>query len=78
MRALSEFRLIDILSHVDISALESDVPDEDLRNPRLASRAGKQGSGKKRAAILSGIAAGSVMLTGAILLMCRKHFKYAA
>lgn len=78
MSAFSEFRMIDILSHVDISALESEVPDQDLSNPKLAARAGKQGSEKKRLAIISGIAAGSVMLTGAILLACRKHMKYAA
>ena len=78
MRALSEFRLIDLLSHVDISALESDVPDEDLTHPQLAAKAEKQEARKKKLAIISGIAAGGVMLTGAILLACRKHIKDAA
>lgn len=78
MRTLNEFRLIDLLSHVDISAIESDVPDGDLENPELAAKAGRQEKEKKRLAIISSIAAGSVMLTGAILLLHRKHVKCAA
>ena len=78
MRTLNEFRLIDLLSHVDISAIESDVPDGDLENPELAAKAGRQEKGKKRLAIFSGIAAGIVIRTWAIMLLHRKHVKCAA
>lgn len=78
MKRFNELRLIDILSKVDITAIADEVPDGDLDNPELMVCAGKETAGKKWMAVISGIAAGSVMLTGAILLICRRHFRAAA
>ncbi|MDO5346157.1 MAG: hypothetical protein Q4E91_10455 [Lachnospiraceae bacterium] len=78
MRTFYELRLIDILSKVDITALADEVPERDLEKPELLLYAGKEAAGKKRMAMISGIAAGGVMLTGAILLICRRCFRAAA
>lgn len=78
MKKFHELRLIDILSRVDITAIADEVPDGDLEKPELLLCAGKEAAGKKRAALFSGIAAGGVVLTGAILLICRRHFRAAA
>ena len=79
MRAFNEYRMIDILSKVDISAIEDEVPDADLVNPEMKPHVEKAFGKKKKIAVASGIAAaGSIMLTGAIYLLCRKHVRHAA
>lgn len=64
-------RLVDILSKIDLSLLEDDFLDRDLEKKELAPEEKKEG--RKKLAVISGIAAGSVALTGVIVLLLRKH-----
>ncbi|MCD7866833.1 MAG: hypothetical protein LUF78_02440 [Clostridiales bacterium] len=75
----SEYRLIDILTHVDMTDLESEVPEGDLKNTDPESAGEKSSIRKKRFAWISGIAAaGGVALTGTILLFYRLRGNTAA
>ena len=71
MNHLSDGRLIDILSKIDLALTEEDFLDRDLEHFELAPKEKKEG--KKRIAVISGIAAGSVALTGVIVLLMKKH-----
>lgn len=83
MSRFQELRLIDILSHVDISTLEEEALERDLENPRLLYH-GEGASeeralpGKRATAILSGIAACGMVITGTLLLIHRKRSRAAA
>lgn len=81
MSQWNQYRLIDILSNIDLSLVEEEVPEGDLENLELfPQEQEKKLRQKRRIAILSGLAAGSIALTGAVVLVCRKHdiFKRAA
>lgn len=79
MRTFNEYRMIDILSRVDISAIEAEVPEDDLASAEMKFHVERTSGKKKKIAMVSGIAAaGSIMLTGAIYLLCRKHVRSAA
>ena len=71
MNHLSDGRLIDILSKVDPALTEEDFLDRDLEQFELAPKEKKEN--KKKIAVISGIAAGSVALTGVIVLLMKKH-----
>lgn len=74
MRSFSECRLIDIFSNVDLSMIEEDGLEanlEDLEHMDLWA-VKKDKWSKKRIAVITGIAAGSVALTGAVLLFAKK------
>lgn len=71
MNHLSDGRLIDILSKIDLALTEEDFLDRDLEHFELASKGKKES--KKRIAVISGIAAGSVALTGVLVLLMKKH-----
>lgn len=74
MRSFSECRLIDIFSDVDLSMIEEDGLEanlEDLEHMDLWA-VKKDKWSKKRIAVITGIAAGSVALTGAVLLFAKK------
>lgn len=96
MSRLKQYRMIDILSNVDISLLETEFPEIDLSNEDLLSMysdralteefgfgaleepmeeriAHRKRSVKKRIALWSGIAAGSIAVTGVIVLVCKKY-----
>lgn len=71
MNHLSDGRLIDILSKVAPALTEEDFLDRDLEQFELAPKEKKEN--KKKIAVISGIAAGSVALTGVIVLLMKKH-----
>ena len=72
MSQWSEYRMIDIMSKIDLSLLEEDFPEEDLNNPELYTEEKAKWS-KSRIALISGLAAGSVAVAGAIVWICKKH-----
>lgn len=75
----SEYRLMNIMSNIDISLLEEDYPDTDVDDPVLFAE-DRTARKKSRLALISGIAAGSVAAAGVIVYICRKHevFRKAA
>lgn len=79
MSLWSQYRLIDIMSNIDLSLVEEDFPEGDLDNLELFPEK-KNKWNKRRIAVLSGLAASSIALTGVVVMVCRKHdvFKRAA
>lgn len=71
MNGLSDGRLVDILSRIDPVLLNDDFPDGDLEQAGLVPEEKKEG--RKKLAVISGIAAGSVALTGVIVFLVKKH-----
>lgn len=71
MSLWSQYRMIDIMSQIDLSLVEEDVPEGDLDNLNLFPEKKKWSTKKK--AVVSGIAAGSIALTGVVVLLCRKY-----
>ena len=71
MSEWNQNRLIDIFTNVDISLLESEMLEADLENAELMENK-KEKWGKKKIAVISGIAAGSVAITGAVVLLLKK------
>lgn len=81
MNLWNQYRLIDIFSNVDLSLVETDVPEKDLENEQLCPQDKKSRWNGRRIAVVSGIAAaGSLALTGVVVLVCRRHdaFRRAA
>lgn len=74
MRSWSECRLIDIFSNIDLSMLEEDSLEADLVDLEHADlwETKKEKWSKKKIAVITGIAAGSVALTGAVFLFAKK------
>lgn len=72
MSKWNECRLIDVFSNVDISLLESDSLEEDLDQDDLWADKKEKWS-KKKIAVITSIAAGSVALTGAVILLFKKN-----
>lgn len=74
MRSFSECRLIDIFSNIDLSMVEDDGLEADLDDLEHMDlwAVKKEKWSKKKIAVITGIAAGSVALTGAVLLFARK------
>ncbi|MDO4298100.1 MAG: hypothetical protein Q4C59_06450 [Lachnospiraceae bacterium] len=72
MSSWNEYRLVDILSRIDLSLLEGNFPEEDLENPELFEEE-KQKKSRVRIALISGLAASSVAVAGVIVFFCRKH-----
>lgn len=68
----SEYRLIDILSRIDLSLVEEGFPEGDLENPELFPDE-KQKKSRARVALISGLAASSVAVAGVIVFFRRKH-----
>lgn len=104
MSRFQEWRMIDILSNIDMSLLEGEFPEMDLSNEDIlgmySDKAFTEELGlrpvntskealtelsdqelaqyrkkkvKKRLALLSGIAAGSIAVTGVIVFVCKKY-----
>lgn len=71
MNGLNDGRLVDILSRIDPVLLDDDFPDGDLERAGLVPEEKKEG--RKKLAVISGIAAGSVALTGVIVFLVKKH-----
>ena len=79
MRGFSEYKLIDLLSHIDLAWLEDEIPEKDLEKGGMPHWQEKFFFIKKKKAVISSIAAaGSLALTGAILLMYRHKIGHAA
>jgi hypothetical protein len=72
MSSLSQGRFIDMLEHIDVSLLEEDGLERDLRNPVLSLEKREKWN-KKKIAMISGIAAGSVAIAGAMVFLIRKN-----
>lgn len=72
MSQWNQNRLIDIFTNIDISLLESEMLEADLENTELMEEK-KEKWGKKKIAVISGIAAGSVVITGAVVLLLKKN-----
>ncbi len=79
MSLWSSYRLIDMMSQIDLSLLEEIALEQDLERFETSSETGRKWSGK-RIAVWSGIAASSVALTGVIVLVFKKYdvFRRAA
>lgn len=73
MSLWSQYRLIDIMSNIDVSLVEEEIPEGDLDRVKLFPEA-EEKSGKRRIAVISGIAAaGSIAITSAVILVCKKY-----
>lgn len=86
MSRWNQYRLVDILCSVDPALLEEEIPESDLErfgacpDPEAACGAaedlGQEEAGikrrRRRIALISGLAAGSVALTGVAVLAFRK------
>lgn len=73
MSLWSQSRLIDILTHIDMSLIDDELPEGDLDNSDLFSESRSRWN-RRRVAVVSGVAAaGSIALTGAVVLVCRKY-----
>lgn len=70
MREFSEERLIDMFEQIDISLLDIDDIEQDLENSELCQETKKWN--KRKIAVITGIAAGSVAITGAAIYFLRK------
>ncbi len=70
MNPLSQGRLIEILCHMDPALLEEDFLEQDLEKQELTETVSKWS--RKKIAVISGIAAGSIALTGMAVLAFRK------
>lgn len=71
MSGLKDGRLIDIFGKIDMALMEEDFLEKDLEHFETEP-AGKKDS-RKKIAVISGIAAGSVALTGVIVYLMKKH-----
>lgn len=71
MNCLSDGRLVDMMSRVDLCLLEDDFLEEDLKQDELVPK--EKQEGRKKLAVISGIAAGSVALTGVIVFLVKKR-----
>ena len=88
MNAWSQYRMMDIMSQMDLEQVAENIPECDLENPELLDKYGlvqetispERKSQWKKIALLSGIAASSIALTGVVMLVCKKHdiFRKAA
>ena len=77
MREWNQYCLIDIFSQIDPSMLEEEFLEEDLDKVDLWQTE-KQKWSKKKIAAITGVAAGAVAITGAVILFCTKNMKKAA
>lgn len=73
MSLWSQCRLIDILSHIDLPLVEEEFPEGDLDNAELCPDEDRNRRGRRRIAVVSGVAAGSIALTGAVMFVYRKY-----
>ena len=88
MSSWSQYRMMDIMRQIDLALVAEDIPEGDLDKPELFEKYGldaeklvpEKKNRWKKIALLSGIAASSIALTGVVVLMCKKHdvFKKAA
>ena len=72
MNLWNENRLIDVMSYIEPESLEEGFPECDLENG-TALMVPKQRQLGKHAALVAGVTAGSLALTGVAILVCRKH-----
>jgi hypothetical protein len=73
MSRWNDSRLVDLMSLMDVSLLEEDYPETDMEIRTSVERI-KQSWTKKKIAAVSGVAAaGSIVLTGAVVFFCRRH-----
>lgn len=72
MREWNQYCLVDIFSQIDPAMLEDDHLEEDLDKVDLWQTEKHRWSKKKIAAI-TGVAAGAVAITGAVIYLCRKN-----
>lgn len=75
MREWNQYCLIDIFSQIDPAVLEDDHIEEDLENASLWPTEKTKWS-KKKIAMITGVAAGAVALTGAVFFLCKKSYFY--
>ncbi|HIR76743.1 MAG TPA: hypothetical protein IAB97_07540 [Candidatus Choladousia intestinipullorum] len=73
MSLWSQSRLIDIMSNIDLSLVAEDFPEQDIEKLNLFPEEKEKWSKKRIAAVTGLAAAGSVAITGVIMLVCRKH-----
>ena len=72
MSQWNQYRLIDILTQIDMTTLDDIDIEADLENAEII--AAKEKWSKKKIALVTSIAAGSAaVLTGAVVLLCRKN-----
>lgn len=72
MSQWNQCRLIDIFTQIDMASLDEFDIEADLENVELM--AAKDKWSKKKIALVTGIAAGSAaVITGAVILLCRKN-----
>lgn len=72
MREWNQYCLVDIFSQIDPALLEDDCIEDDLDNLKLWPEEKTKWWSKKKVAVITGIAAGTVAITGAVIFMCKK------
>lgn len=79
MSLWNQYRLIDIMSNIDMALVEEDFPEGDLDNLELFPKK-KNKWNKRKVAVLSGLAASSIALTGVVVIVVKRHdvFRRAA
>ena len=72
MSQWNQLRLIDIFTQIDMASLDEIDIEADLENTELM--AAREKWSKKKIALVTSIAAGSAaVITGAVVLLCRKN-----
>jgi hypothetical protein len=71
MSQFCDGRLIDMMGMLDPDLLEEDFLERDLGSRKILPW--RKREGKKKLAVISGIAAGSVALTGVVVFLLKKH-----
>lgn len=72
MSFLSQGRLIDIMRDMDLSLIEAEFPEKDLECQEPIPEC-EPARNKIKIALISGLAASSLALTGVVVLLCRRR-----
>lgn len=74
MNRWNPYRLVDIFGQLEMPVLEEDFLERDLQKEKFAAKEPKRRWNKRRIAIWSGVAAGSLALTGVAVFFARRTF----
>lgn len=71
MSLWSQSRLIDIMRNIDLSLVEEEFPEGDLERPEVCPER-KPARNRKKIAVISGLAASSLALTGMVVFLHKR------
>ena len=71
MTKWNDSRILDVFEKIDISLLDGTDVEDDLENTEICP-VRKEKWSKKKISVITGIAAGTVALTGVVIYLCRE------